>query len=72
MIQPDSRAKTGDATVSQLKSTSDGSVRTVFFTTSRILDELAIRNIGQKLFAILDKSEERNLLLHFQAVQFMS
>ena len=58
--------------MSQLKSVSDGSVRTVFFTTARILDELAIRSIGEELFAALDKSEERNILLDFRAVQFMS
>ena len=58
--------------MSQLKSISDGSVRTVFFTASQIRDELDVRNIGKELFAILDKSEERNILLDFQAVQFMT
>jgi anti-sigma B factor antagonist len=58
--------------VSQIKSVSNGSVRTIFFTTARILDELAIRAIGEEMFAILDKSEERNILLDFRAVQFMS
>jgi anti-sigma B factor antagonist len=62
----------GGATVSQLKSVSDSSVRTVFFTTARILDEVTIRAIGEELFAILDRSEERNILLDFRAVQFMS
>ena len=56
----------------QLKSVSDGSVRTVLLTTARILDELTIRGIGEELFAILEKSEERNILLDFRAVQFMS
>ena len=58
--------------MSQLKSVSDGSVRTVFFTATRILDELTIRSIGEELFAVLEKSEERNILLDFRAVQFMS
>jgi anti-sigma B factor antagonist len=58
--------------VSQLKCISDGSVRTVFFTTARILDEMTIRGIGEELFAVLEKSEERNILLDFRAVQFMS
>jgi anti-anti-sigma factor len=72
MIQPDSRENTGDVTVSQLRSISDGSVRTIYLTEPRILDELAIRGIGEELLAILDKSEERNILLDFRAVQFMS
>ena len=47
-------------------------MRTVLFTTARILDELTIRGIGEELFAVLEKSEERNILLDFRAVQFMS
>jgi anti-sigma B factor antagonist len=58
--------------MSILKSFSDGSVRTVFFTASQVLDEQALRDFGQELFAILDGSEERNILLDFQAVQLMS
>jgi anti-anti-sigma factor len=65
-------AELGRRNMSQLKSISDGAVRTVFFTTARILDEATIRSIGEELFAILDKSEERNVLLDFRAVQFMS
>lgn len=56
----------------QLRSISDGSVRTIYLTAPRILDELAIRSIGEEMLAILDKSEEHNILLDFQAVQFMS
>ncbi len=58
--------------MSQLRTTSDGSVRTIYFVTPRILDELGIRGIGEELLAILERSEERNILLDFRAVQFMS
>jgi anti-sigma B factor antagonist len=58
--------------MSHIKSVSEGTVRTVFFTSARILDELTIRGIGEELFAVLEKSEERHVLLDFGNVQFMS
>ncbi len=58
--------------MSQLKSEVEGSVRTVYFTAARILDELSIRGIGEELIGMVEKCEEEKILLDFSTVQFLS
>ena len=51
---------------------SQGGVLVIRFLDSRILDETKIRQIGEELTALVNRTEEPNLLLDFRDVQFMS
>lgn len=55
-----------------LRCSSDSDILTIFLTDAKILDALAIEQIYQRMVGILEKTEQRNVLLHFGAVKHMS
>ena len=55
-----------------LKVRDSGGIRIVEFTERKILDELAIHEIGEELGRIIDESDEVKLLLSFKNVDHLS
>ena len=51
---------------------SDGEILTVHFTYAKILEETVIQQISAALLALIDKSSEKNFLLDFNHVGFLS
>jgi anti-sigma B factor antagonist len=49
-----------------------GEILTVHFTHAKILEETVIQQISAGLLALIDKSNEKNILLDFSTVGFMS
>jgi anti-sigma B factor antagonist len=49
-----------------------GSVTVVSFTDRKILDEQSIQVIGDQLFNLVDEQEQKNLVLNFANVEYMS
>jgi anti-anti-sigma factor len=47
-------------------------IRIIFFDVPRLVDEATIEQCYREIIAVLDKTEEANLLLHFGRVAFMS
>lgn len=59
-------------TPSPVSVTSQKDIRIIEFTTSRILDEANIQEIGQALLALVDERERPKLLLDFANVDHLS
>jgi anti-sigma B factor antagonist len=59
-------------TMPLLQTTSNADILTIQFVPNEILDALMITEIQDELLAILDKARERNILLDFRAVRFLS
>jgi anti-anti-sigma factor len=55
-----------------LRCASDGAVLTILLTDPKILDEPTIAQIHQDIVAVLERTEQPNVLLDFSAVKFMS
>jgi anti-anti-sigma factor len=55
-----------------LRCTSDTDILTVYMTDAKVLDALIIEQIHQELVGILERTEQRNVVLNFGAVKFMS
>ena len=49
-----------------------GGVRVILFDTDKLLDGVEIEQCYREIFAILNKTQEHNVLLHFGRVKFMS
>jgi anti-sigma B factor antagonist len=49
-----------------------GEVRIIFLDEARLIDPLAIEQCYREIVEVLDKSEEKNVLLHFGRVAFLS
>jgi anti-sigma B factor antagonist len=58
--------------VSLLTTSSDGEILTICFNEARILDELVIRQAQEEVIELLAKAKERNVLLDFRRVLFLS
>lgn len=50
----------------------NGDVTVVNFVDRKILDEANIHELGQELFALVEKDNRQKLLLNFSAVEFLS
>jgi len=50
----------------------NGNVTVVNFVDRRILEESNIQELGQELFALIEKENRKKLLLNFSAVEFLS
>ena len=55
-----------------LRCKSESEILTIFITDPKILDGPTIEQIYKDLVAVLEKTEQQNVILDFQAVQFMS
>jgi anti-sigma B factor antagonist len=55
-----------------IKSELKDEIRIIFFDVPRLVDEATIEQCYREIIALLDKTEEANLLLHFGRVGFMS
>lgn len=55
-----------------LMTSTKGTILTIYFTESRIIDTFAIQKLQEELLEILGKTEEPNVLLDFRAVHFLS
>jgi anti-anti-sigma factor len=55
-----------------LRSVSDKDVLTIFLTEAKILDAPIIEQIHQEMVSILEGAKQRNVLLDFGEVKFMS
>jgi anti-anti-sigma factor len=55
-----------------LQCTSNNDILTIFLTDAKILDAPLIEQIHHEMVGILEKTEQRNVLLDFRAVKFMS
>ena len=49
-----------------------GDITIVNFIDRKILDESNIHELGQELFALVEKENRKKLLLNFSAVEFLS
>ena len=58
--------------MASIASAANGDVRVIQFTDPRILEEAKIRQIGDELIALLEKTDEEKILLDFRGVDFMS
>ena len=58
--------------MSSLRSEAEGDVLVIVFNESRILEEAKIRQVGDELITILNKTDPENVLLDFRNVNFMS
>ena len=54
-----------------LRCKSDSEILTIFITDPKILDAPTIEQIYKDLIAVLERTEQQNVILDFQAVQFM-
>ncbi len=59
-------------TTSSLWSQTNGEVLVVYFSDSKILDDVRIQQIGKDLTDMVAKAEHSKMLLNFQNVGFMS
>jgi anti-anti-sigma factor len=55
-----------------IKSESTGEIRIIFIDEVRLVDTATIEQCFREIVAILDKTEESNVLLHFGRVVFLS
>jgi anti-anti-sigma factor len=55
-----------------IKSESKGEIRVIFIDEVRLVDAATIEQCFREIVAILDKTEESNVLLHFGRVAFLS
>ena len=51
---------------------SAGQVAMVRFRDARIMDQLVIQELGEDLFALVEKEQHKNILLNFTGVEFLS
>lgn len=58
--------------MSQIESFADGKVLVIRYTQARILDETAIGSIDREVNALIDKTEDPNVVLDFSKVAYMS
>jgi anti-sigma B factor antagonist len=58
--------------MSQIESFADGKVLVIRYTQARILDEATIGSIDREVNALIDKTEDPNVVLDFSKVGFMS
>ncbi|OHB80677.1 MAG: hypothetical protein A2W31_12780 [Planctomycetes bacterium RBG_16_64_10] len=58
--------------MSAIASESDGSILIIRFTDSRILEESKIRQAGDEMIALLDRTRAESVLLDLHGVGFMS
>ncbi len=49
-----------------------GEVAVVRFVDRKIIDEVAIQELGDELFALVEEENRANLLLNFSGVEFLS
>ena len=49
-----------------------GEVATVRFVDRKIIDAANIQELGDELFALVEKEQRKNLLLNFASVEFLS
>ena len=57
---------------SRLKCETTEQLLTIHFTEAKILDEQGIEQIFRDVVSLLEKTEQRNVLLDFRMVEFMS
>ncbi len=55
-----------------VKSEVKGEIRIIFIDVQRLVDEVAIGQCYREIVELLDKTEEKHVLLHFGRVAFMS
>ncbi len=55
-----------------VESFADGKVLVIRYTQPRMLDETAIGNVDREVNALIDKTEDPNVVLDFSQVSFMS
>ena len=58
--------------VATLLSRVEGNVLIIYFQDVRIIDESRIQSLGQELNDLVSNSENKNVVLNFQNVSFMS
>ncbi|MCA9184704.1 MAG: STAS domain-containing protein [Pirellulaceae bacterium] len=56
----------------QIKVTEVGDVAVVRFKHRRIIDEAAIQELGDELFALVEQEKREAILLNFEDVEFLS
>ena len=49
-----------------------GEVAVIRFVDRKIIDEVAIQELGDELFALVEEENRANLLLNFSGVEFLS
>jgi anti-anti-sigma factor len=55
-----------------VKSEIKGEIRIIFIDVPRLVDQAAIDQCSREIVELLDKTEEKHVLLHFGRVAFMS
>jgi len=60
------------ATQRRLEVSKTGEVSVVTFADQKILDEVAIQELGAELFALVEHDNRRTILLDFAGVEFLS
>ena len=58
--------------MSHIASHADGKVLVIQYTQSRILDETTIGTVANEVNALIDKTQDPNVVLDFSKVAFMS
>jgi anti-anti-sigma factor len=60
------------ANMALVKSELKGEIRIIFFDVQRLIDEASIGQCYREIMELLEKTEEKHVLLHFGRVTFMS
>jgi len=58
--------------MASIKAESNGDILTVYILELRLLDEITIQGVFKDIMAVLEKTQEPNLLIDFRRVNFMS
>jgi len=60
------------AKLRRIQANQSGDVTVVTFTDSKIIDETEIQELGQELYALVERDGHKKIVLNFSKVEFLS